>query len=239
MPLSSFNTKLFATLFFCASTVSFAEPPVYKDEPLPSCPRLQSGLYVGAQVGYDSYRVKDQFTITFPLTANSHSILNATGPVGGVFLGYGRFIKDFYYAGFEVFGNYSGADSSVISTINAIPADYHFKFRTRSSWGISILPGIRLIDTTLGYVRLGVNWADFKGAESAEFLGVNFTEAKTFVGKGFNFGFGLETLIYCHWSVRGEYTHTAYSSFNMRSGGTLNHPSDNQVMLSGLYRFFT
>lgn len=202
-----------------------------------TCPHLGSAPYIGLQIGYDSYRVRDKLFRSLPINVQHTAIINATGPVGGLLLGFGYFIRNFYYIGAEVFGNYSGADTRINTIVNFPTINYFFKIRTRSSWGVALLPGIKLADTALFYIRLGANWANFKAEEVGNLLGSNFYNTKTHTGSGFNFGFGIETLIDGPWSLRGEYTHTAYSSFRMPTKVTMNHPSDNQVMLAGLYRF--
>ena len=88
------------------------------------------------------------------------------GAVGGAFLGFGHYFSSFYnmYLGFEIFGNGSGAltDSQVL--INSINSTAFTKYSTdiqvKSNYGLSLLPGIKLNNATLFYVRLGYNWTN-------------------------------------------------------------------------------
>jgi len=97
------------------------------------------------------------------------------------------------------------------------------------------LPGMKLNDTSLGYVRLGWNWANLKSKESMT-GGASANKSNT--SNGFVWGVGVETLLVDNWSVRTEYSHTYYSNFT--SGGafaTKFSPSDNQFMVGVLYHF--
>jgi outer membrane immunogenic protein len=114
-------------------------------------------------------------------------------------------------------------------------------------WGLALLPGIRLNHTSLGYVRLGYSWLTLKGrvnitANNLVDLvpgSVFSTARKTDTSSGFNFGFGIETLLWENWSMRTEYTHYYYDSFTAASDPTgvttTYNPSDNQFMLGFTY----
>lgn len=203
------------------------------------CPLLRDGPYIGAQIGYDSYRLRDKFFLTNPgLGARSVWILNGTGPVGGIFLGFGMTFLNFYYFGTELYGNFSGADARINATIDVFPVTYFAKFRARSTWGIDFLPGLRFTDTSVAYIRLGGGWGNFKAEETGNFLGFPISDAKTHTSSGFKFGFGLETVVDGLWSVRGDYTHTSYGSFRTPTRVTFNHPTDNQIMVGVVYHLF-
>lgn len=211
----------------------------YKDNTRECClPSLLDGLYIGAQIGYDSYRIRDKLNISAPIVAQTYQTLNATGPVGGIFVGIGKYFTELFYLGIEAFANESGADTRVNSTAELPPYANHFlNYRTKASWGVSLLPGIRIIDTALGYLRFGFNGAHLEATERATFDGFNYAQNNKHTGTAFTFGLGLETLIRDHWSLRTEYTHACYSSFRMRSRVTLNHPTDNQGILAAIYHF--
>ncbi|HEX4045920.1 MAG TPA: outer membrane beta-barrel protein [Gammaproteobacteria bacterium] len=202
----------------------------YKGEamavPCPPPKMLMSGVYLGAQVGYDYLRVRESFAdVANPPVA-------ATGWLGGLFLGYGQYLTDLFYLGGEVFGNYSGAQGTYRIT-DATVGTFSSKFQARGSWGLALIPGLRLNDTTLGYVRLGYNWASFKA--NGALVGVA-SFSKTNTSNGFNFGVGMETLLVDNWSVRTEYNHTYYNSFNSALG-TKFDPSDNTFTVGLVYHF--
>ncbi|RDI44549.1 outer membrane protein [Aquicella lusitana] len=243
MNLSSFKMKVLTASLILASSTGVAFAKGYKGEanykgeamaaPCPPPKMLKDGWYVGGQVGYDSYRVRQN--INTPSTSDiiGNPVLNATGWVGGLFLGYGQYLTDLFYLGGEIFANVSDADEnySLTDTVGT----YNSKFEVNSSYGLALLPGLRLNDTSLGYIRLGWNWANLKGKEN---ITGGASSSKSHTSNGFNLGLGLETLVYENWSVRTEYSHTWYNSFN--SGGTFGtkfNPSDNQFMLGVLYHF--
>jgi opacity protein-like surface antigen len=276
MNFSSFSLKVLTASLVLASTtgLAFAKganykgEAVYKDQaPCPAPVMLKDGFYIGAEAGYDSYRVRanHSLSVTDPvdsdvLTASSNPAISATGWVGGLFLGYGRYLTDMFYLGGELLGTYSGAESSFNNFASVLQPsgenDYfntNRKFEVNGMWGLALLPGIRLNDTSLGYVRLGYSWVNVKGkisatvtdvaAETSVVTNTFFSRSKTNTSSGFNFGLGIETLLWDNWSVRTEYTHYYYNSISANvstSAGTISSkfdPSDNQFMLGINYHF--
>jgi opacity protein-like surface antigen len=249
--LSTLSLGLIATSFLLTSGVTFAAN--YKSEnykeampaPIP-CKVLKDGFYVGAQVGYDSYRVRDNINATVGiLTHTGNPVDNSTGFVGGLFAGYGQYFSNLYYLGAEIFVNGSGASQSfsTYTTVTGVGTGaYGSKFSVNTSYGIALLPGVKLNDSTLLYIRLGWNNADLKGTESVTTPGGGYSSVSNSNWEsGFNYGLGLESVLYQNWSLRGEYSHTSYNSFktylNATSAGTKYNPSDNQVMLGLIYHF--
>lgn len=278
MNLSSIAVKVAATSLLLVSTTGLAfakhHKPVtqvesykgenYKAEPIPCPPprMLMSGFYLGAGVGYDSYRTRI-YTSSFVSTpdeifglATSHSNA-ANGWVGSLFVGYGQYFNDLYYLGGEVFGSYSGAQGSQSATIQEVDVvaqtnDFlrlHSRFDANWGWGVALLPGLKLADTLLAYVRLGYNWVDLDGKGNGNFNGIPvFSRSGDQTAGGFNYGVGMESLVCENWSLRGEFTHTDYNSFStgrrvvfaadglLAFGGRSSFdPSDNQFMLSAIY----
>lgn len=233
---------LSASMLLIASTASFADGNYkgesykgYKDMPCPQLPRLKDGFYLGAQVGYDSYRARVNTTTT--LGADVVSInppINAVGFVGGLLAGYGQYVNEMFYLGGEVFVNDSGAESSTNVTVNGLTATS--KVTANLGYGVSLLPGYKLNDESLLYIRLGYNWSQMKIQGSSPTGG---SASRTNTVGGFNYGLGLESLIYQNWSVRTEYTHTNYSSFSASTANiaTTVSPADNQFMLALIYHF--
>lgn len=248
--LSVISALILSTSLFGLSTISFAahnpvnqKPANYKGENYkgeaepPSCPEpatLRDGIYLGAQIGYDAYRVRESVNIS---GASLNPVINPVGVVGGLFFGYGKYIQDLYYVGAEIFGNYSGANTAYSLGLGGANGAYYNKVNVRGSYGIALLPGIKINDTLLAYIRLGFNRANFKTKESFNSPSTNAYAIRTTTRNGFNFGLGLETLVYEDWSVRSEFTHTTYSSFSSSGFSTSFNPSDNQFMLGLLYHF--
>jgi opacity protein-like surface antigen len=243
MRLSSKTAKVLATSLLLASTtgVAFAKnykgETHYKDEaPCPPPAMLKTGWYLGAQVGYDSYRVRDSINGPGATDLSTSGVFNGTGWVGGLFLGYGQMLSDMFYLGGEIFGDISGVDDTVLSVSDPDePLSASSKFEVNGSYGLALLPGIKLNDAPLGYIRLGWNWAKLNAKGTVTDDGVTVSNSKTNTSNGFNLGLGMETLLVDNWSVRTEYSHTWYNSFSS-GAGTVN-PSDNQYMLGVVYHF--
>ena len=204
---------------------------VYKDQPvLAVCDQLKDGFYLGGQVGYDSYWVRENIALPAPGDIIGSVKFNAPGWVGGLFLGYGKYFYRYYYMAAEILGNYSQANQR--NYIQSATTTYSSKITVNGSYGVSLLPGIQIANSTLAYVRLGYLWTNFKANEITG--GTSVSKSNT--SGGFQYGLGLETLLVNNWSVRAEYTHTNNTSFTT-SLGTNFDPSDNQVMLGLIYHF--
>jgi opacity protein-like surface antigen len=258
MNLSSFSLKALTASLVLLSTTGLAfakhhqQMENYKGErsfkDVPPCPApamLKDGFYLGAQAGYDSYRVRENvgFFGTGPAAGTpvlvTNPAINATGFVGGLFLGYGKYMTDMFYLGGEIFGNYSGADDNGYNIYNQNALAYTSEVKAHGSWGLAVLPGMKINDTTLGYIRLGWNWVRMESDESANPAVVSagsYNNNPTNTVNGFAYGLGMETLLTGDWSLRAEYTHTGYSSFSSRLGTSFN-PSDNQFMVGINWHF--
>lgn len=237
MNRSSFTLKALTAALILASTTGVVFAKGYKgDMKGEACPppqMLKTGWYLGAQVGYDSYRVRNSVDTPGTSSLVTNPVLAANGWVGGLMLGYGAMMSDWFYLGGEIFANVSNADQNFSTAVTG--STYTNKFEVNSSYGLGLLPGIKMTDSTLTYVRLGWNWANLKTNET---LTSTAASSKSNTSNGFVFGVGMETLIVDNWSLRGEYDHTWYGSYNTGGVyGTSVNPSDNQYMLGLIYHF--
>lgn len=239
-----------ATLLL-ASTSSFANGAYkgenYKGEAMPApCPvetMLKDGFYVGAQVGYDMYRISHDFTVEGDdVELDGDPTLSVDGWVGGLFLGFGKYWDNFYL-GAEIFGNASGAksdwDTSVEDDDEGVDVDIDVK--VKSQYGISLLPGYKINNNSLLYLRVGYNWAkvDFDADASDDDGDDLFGSDDNETVHGWGYGVGIETLLMDNLSVRAEYTYTKYNDPDNDDEDDghvdFDHLSDNQFMMSLIY----
>jgi len=246
--LPLFYAGVSAAALLLASTAGFAagnyKGEMYKGEPAP-CPvekMLKDGFYVGAQVGYDSYRVGKSFSVTdstLALVSSGSSSTSATGWAGGLFAGYGQYFQEAYYLAAEILVNTSGASqtNSGTTTLSGTGGSSSSKFSVNTGWGIRVLLGVKLNNSTLLYIPLGYMSTSLKGTNTATGIpsGVTASSGKSQYQGGFVYGVGLETAVYENFSIRGEYTRTNYNSFS--TGGVKWSPYDNQAMLGLVYHF--
>lgn len=222
-----------AAVLVATTGIASAKHASYKGENLkgeacPPPPMLMGGFYVGGSVGYDSYRTRLSFdngvdeSFSLPLSAN--------GWVGGLFLGYGQYFTNWYLGG-ELFGNYSGAQGTITAT-DIDEGTAKVRAEARGSWGLALLPGVKLSDTLLLYLRGGYTWTNFKN--EVELNGVDVGSSSNNRG-GWAYGLGMESLIWDNWSLRGEFTHTQFKSQSNVFASA--HTSDNQFMAGVVYHF--
>lgn len=286
--LSAIFLAVSAASLLMASTVSFAghkhaqenfKGENFKAEVPPPCPpvmMLHDGFYIGAGVGYDSYRIhQSTFTEDFDTTVvpsvflDSDSITlnhSATGWMGGIFVGYGRYF-DAFYLGLELNANGSNADTTY-TWVDDSGDSFNAKVQARGTYGIALLPGIKINDSTLLYARLGYIRTSFKGSATinvapitvvgdpaASFPGVNVSGSNSKWRNAFQYGIGLESYVAENVSIRGEFDHSSYNSHNIATSFTFTSldvppttslttnsttkykPSNNEFMLSLLYHF--
>lgn len=192
---------------------------------------LKDGLYVGIGTGYDVFRIRES---TIQISTRGELLnppLAAKGWMGNLYAGYGRYF-DCFYVGGEVFISASDAKTGyAVSSINSI---YDLTFKVRNSWGVDLLPGLKLNESTLFYLRFGFVRSYFNSHEILQYDLVNHSVRNTPSSNGYHYGLGFETVIYCNLSLRGEYTYTSYSSYFSTIGNRFS-PSNNQAVLGLIY----
>jgi outer membrane immunogenic protein len=223
----------------------------FKAEVPPPCPPvlvLRDGFYLGAGVGYDSFRFEHKVTdeVDGSYTKLNHS---GTGWMGGLFAGYGHYF-DTFYLGAELNANYSDADATLraVDVDSGVPVTTTSKaeLEARATYGVSLLPGLKINDSTLLFVRGGYVRTDFKASYSvSDTAGFAAAGHDSEWENGYVYGVGLESYLAEQVSIRGEFDHYTYNEHkthvNAPDGSLLttvkNNPSDNQFMLSLLYHF--
>ncbi len=233
-----------ATLF--ASGSSFAAHHYkgdYKNEVIPAAPcvqplMLKDGFYIGAQGGYDSYRARETISTSVGGTALTGT---GTGSIvgweGGLYAGYGMYFNGWtmpFYLGAEIFGNGSNASQSQSAAFGT--GSVYTNVNVRGDWGVSALPGLKVNDSSLVYVRLGWDQARFNTQETFALGATSINASQNTWRSGFNYGVGLETAVYQNVSIRGEYTHTNFGS-STSSLGTSYSLSNNRFMAGLTYHF--
>lgn len=150
---------------------------------------------------------------TFYLQYNSAAHSNFIGWHPQIELGYHAKSEKFYLAGeiFEGPGTINVRENHNGTTVGA---------KSTQSFGVSILPGVRVNEQTVAYARLG--------AANTHFTGPNESRNGGLVG------FGLQSYFAEGWDIRGEYVFTAYSSMP-RLGSVKSH----QVGVGAIYNFGT
>lgn len=212
-------------------------------------------FYGGIQIGEDNY----QTTYNLQLIDDDVDIVNmnpsisAQGLVGGFVLGYGHYFPHQLYLAAETFYNWSHARSNMVynsQSDSGLDLDQlNSQFQANHSYGIVLLPGIKLNSLFLIYARLGFEWTSFTSVQSfaidynipSNLINTYFN--KSALSRGFNYGLGVEAFVTKSLSLRGEYNHINYTHFST-STSTYNsevilRPRNHQLMISAIYSFAT
>jgi len=217
----------------------------FKAEVPPPCPPillLNDGFYIGVGLGYDSYRTHTNFGGRDDDGSSSFSAnQNATGWMGNIFAGYGRYFDWFYLAG-ELHAATSNASTSMNFSTMDTEGDFanaSANFKARTTYGISIIPGVKVNDSSLLYVRAGYvrtnSKASISGAAGTPDSIIRFDDSNSRWTNGGMYGVGVETAVAPNVSVKAEYTYTSYNNVNTNFGRF--SPSNNEFVLGLLYHF--
>jgi opacity protein-like surface antigen len=241
MRFTSIPFKLTASaLLLAASTFAFAGHANvdFKNEvpPCPCPPTLMDGFYVGAEVSYDVLVTHASFNRTADLTISGTPHLETSGWDGGLFLGYGKYLTDIFYLGGEVFGYWSGASTNMsinVANLGSIKGTLD----ANGSYGLALLPGVKINQTTLAYLKGGYVWSNIHtNGQVFNASGVaTYSDPKDRNVNGWEFGVGMETLLVDNWSLRADYTYVDYNNGGHHNVLTGLNPKDNVFQVGVVY----
>ncbi len=198
---------------------------------------LHDGFYMGLQGGYDSYKMHSNIN-SFVSGVNvfqQNPDLNAVGLTYALLGGFGKVFDNPLYLGAEFFYNYSRANTSQnIGLLEGYVGVYNIKSEILQTYGASFLPGIKLGESVLFFLKGGYTRLETKTYETSGALGLNNGQSNG--TNGIHFGLGLEADIYKNWSIRGEYTHVNFEQFTTRLGTAIT-PSNNQFLVGVILHF--
>lgn len=126
-------------------------------------------------------------------------------------LGYGGNLTQYYYLGGEIF---FVPFSALVTNHN----ETNPSMRTTHSFGMSLIPGVRLNETSMLFFRIS-------GIDT-HFTYNNNNDA------GLQLGIGLSTTVSMNWDIRGEYDYTTY-----RSMAGIGAPRSDWYGIGAVYRF--
>jgi opacity protein-like surface antigen len=179
----------------------------------------KSGVYTGASVGYtymntkvnDNMDIPDDFAESKVGRMRSHTIN------GEVFLGYRHFFTDGWLGGLEV-----GLSKDNASISKAFQLD-DFKTNSTLKSSYKIIPtfilGKQLNERWLGFIKLGMSYAHFKGKHS---YSVDTERVETFKAKktGLMLGAGAEYALNAHLSTIAMVAYERFGSIKRQYKNT-------------------
>jgi opacity protein-like surface antigen len=183
-----------------------------------------NGLHVGGGLAYDKGTLKETSSfggVTSTLTEGNdkhEAGLNLNGGYGATVGGQFHVAGELSYQ--SLFGKTESSFGNIFSTSSKL----------KDVWALSILPGFKLGDRTLAYVRLGYAKAkgEFKGFTSAG------TESKDF--NGVLYGLGMKHAFTEHLAVVFEYQNLDMKAKDLQSGFSAK-PGGNGFLLGVQYGF--
>jgi outer membrane immunogenic protein len=205
-------------------------PPVYMPPPPPVF--SWSGLYIGAQVGYqwgtsnaNLYTPGGAYVESLPTSSN--------GVVGGGHLGYNLQVSQFV---FGIEGDVEGTSASGSNYGSPLLSSY----TTRENIEGSVRGRIGYAwDRVLIYGTGGVAFGDFQDA----YTGPGGYDSLSTGRVGWTAGGGIEYAVTNNWSIRAEYRYTDFGHFNDYLASSLpgdtvgRHVTDNRAEVGFSYKF--
>lgn len=159
---------------------------------------ISGSPYIGAGLGLNQQIFENKYGAT-------ETNFGGTGGLVNIYGGYGARVNKNIYLGGEVLAN---TTTGVVDAAEASSAS--LKFRTKYSYGASLIPGLMLSDNTMLYARAGVVKTKFN--VKAEVPGASSSDNNTVSGA--QFGLGLQTKVTQKMDLRGEYVYTDYNTFH-------------------------
>lgn len=214
-----FKKALVATAVFAATSgLALANGGTFA--PAPEAPHHVGSFYAGVDISRD--RGHYEYTDT-DVAASGEGI------DGGLFVGYGMTFMDRYYLGLEGFGDISSNDAKLSSTL---------KFEQNWSAGVSLMPGIKVTDSTLLFARVGWINSEFKLKDDTGVL-----DSKERNLNGIQAGLGMEVMCTQNIGLRGEWDWSHYEKYKTSVAGTgveaglFDHPTVDQFKFGIDYHF--
>lgn len=155
------------------------------------------------------------------------------GLLGGLHVGYRKALNSLFVLGGEAFTTVNSAKTNY--SLTASGTEYTYEFKELGSFGVSLLPGLRLNSSGLLYSRMGYINSHFKRTGETDGFGGNFDKHQN----GFELGAGYELAVTDNWSILGEYDHSYYKTIKTFVSNTqYNYKlSDNQYNIGVNYSF--
>lgn len=173
-------------------------------------PHATHSVYVGVAVSRDFFQLEN-------ISDSRGSLdLGNDGWNGELNGGIGWVFQDHYYLGAEIFGTVNSAE------INVGRDSLKYKY----SYGIDLVPGVKISDSTMLYGKVGYIGAEFDASGSR-------FGSKDKNKSGLQLGLGLETMVTNNVSTKIEYDYNTFSKFN----GI--RPVVNSVKLGVAYHFMS
>jgi len=255
-----FNKALIASAVLVASAgVAYANGGTYAPEPVVAGP--VHNCYVGVAVSRDFAHFKfdrehvlstvDDNGVATDISIAREADLGNDGWNGELYVGYGGTFQDHYYLAAEIFGDISSIKADFnegIAITNSLgdlsAAGVEGNVKLRYEYGIDLIPGVKVSDSTMLFGKLGWIRGKFRfNAEGVVLASVpaGFTSFTTnrngsfesnHTSNGIQLGVGLETMVTNNCSVKIEYDWNRYgSTFGV------SHPTVDEAKVGVAYHF--
>lgn len=174
----------------------------------------------------------------FNVQASNH--FSGTGVFGSLFAGLAARYHRYYLAG-EVNGNFSSVQYNLTNDEYVHQNFQKTFFTIKSSEGISFLPGIFLLDSTVTYLRIGYANGHVRIFEGADSTIQNFNRHCS----GVRYGIGARHALTPQWALMMDYSQINYQHLNSHTfepnGGVTKFakltPNTAQLALGITYNF--
>lgn len=209
-------------------------------EDCPCPPKSQlGGWYIGAGLGYDSYRTQGYGE--FAPSTDGNLRMSSNGLYGNVLGGYGKYFNSNtpvfdYYLGAEAFVGKTHATGG--TTLSWGGTMYTGTVSPGMSYGLDFTPGVKVGSGPLLFLNFGLERTQFTINETVNNTGGSSAYSDTWTNGG-KIGLGLQSSLSKQFDIRMEYNHVDYSTIKTygTAGNTINNsPSDNQTELDLIFR---
>lgn len=202
-------------ILLCSSSLAFTGTP-----------------YLGASFGATHQTFEDKTTY-----ADGTFDAADTGVLFNTNLGYGGLLNSKLYLGGEILANVSSTNMEGIKIDDDIKS-LSLDFKTKYTYGLSVLPGYMLTDMTMAFVRLGYVRTRFDVKETYNIKPIDLLpseDSEQNTVNGGQFGLGMQTKLTDNLDLRGEYNYSSYHTFHSLDNKI--DPSSGQATVGLVYKF--
>jgi opacity protein-like surface antigen len=198
-----------------------------------------SGPYAGVGVGYGQLTLEHKLD-QVDLNLNNQSIK------GNVFAGFGYLFEDVFYLGIEPYFSSGTTTEGNEKLDGGGTGSYVTEFTSKQkySYGIDLLPGLRVNRHALIFVKGGYTRSRFTTTIENEPPGDDVTHTNNHNVNGYRLGIGAEIAPEdTNIRLRVEFNHDRYQEYTatftngVESLGIKTQPTVNSIMLNALYQF--
>jgi opacity protein-like surface antigen len=202
------------------------------------------GLRLGAQVGYVATDSKVHISSVAGTSVSGSSNVSGNGVIGGVTLGWGRFLcNSKTFLGAEIAANFSNSSGKITTQAALLSMNETTKVKFDQAYDLSFRWGYLVADAALPYLKVGPAWGRWKGHTTSDFPATGSGHSTKF---GVVAGIGVDFPVRERVTLGFEYNYRRYADSKHHLKNSVGiplrvvkvTPTANSIMLRANFKLF-